>query len=334
MRVLPALGLILFLISGCIEEYDLYPGYIEPRLVVEGLITNKPGPYYIRLTESHTGNLIAWHNTATDSAVAVLNARIIITDDIGQVDTLIPVNADLGDYEYNSLIGYYTIRYDDYGNIIDTVVLTDPPAFRYDRGFYKTQHLIGIPGRTYYLEVISNGKEYRASDYMPSVPEIDSVKWTKKILEKDGQEYYTPLLYFSEPQGIENYYLVQFNDEEWSRFYTPFSFWQFSIISDRFLQPYVNGLNVDLGASPGSDDYIYFMGGENVYIALSSLSKNAYEFYDALLKQFNNDGGAYQPSPGSPPTNISNSGLGFFRASAISEKEVQIHSNKNTGIKR
>jgi hypothetical protein len=43
-----------------------------------------------------------------------------------------------------------------------------------------------------------------------------------------------------------------------------------------------------------------------------------------LLKQFKNDGGAYQPSPSSPPTNMSNGALGYFRASAIIEKRLKI----------
>jgi hypothetical protein len=160
---------------------------------------------------------------------------------------------------------------------------------------------------------------------MPPVPDIDSLGYIKKISEKDGQEYYIPLLYFSEPQGIENYYLIQLNDEILSRRYAEDFNWQFSVLSDEFLQPYVNGLNVSLGANPRGFEYTIYWEGDSIYVALSSLTKNAYEFYKAILHQFNSDGGAYQLAPSSPPSNISNGGLGYFRASAISEKRTKIN---------
>ena len=66
------------------------------------------------------------------------------------------------------------------------------------------------------------------------------------------------------------------------------------------------------------------MEGDSIYIGLSSLTIEAFQFYKALLQQFKNDGGAFQPAPGSPPTNMSNGALGYFRASALSEKRTKI----------
>ncbi len=326
MKKTIAIYLFMFFLSGCVEEFDLDLDQAEPRLVVEGLITNQPGPYYIRLTESHTGGLIKTDHSPTgvDSAKAVMNAQIIIYDDAGQIDTLVPIDVDINEYDYDPLGGYYKLVYDNAGNIIDTLFLTDPSEFRHDRGFYKTQHFVGIPGRTYFITIRLKGKEYIASDYMHPIPDIDSLGYMKKIREKDGQEYYIPLLYFSEPQGIDNFYLIQLDNEVFSRGWPAAFSWRFSILSDEYLQPYVNGLNVSLGENPGGIEYDYYWQGATIYLALSSLSKNAYEFYRSLLQQFKNDGGAYKPCPASPPTNISNGGLGYFRASAISESEVQI----------
>lgn len=301
-----ALSLLLVLFYGCVEDYDLKRNEIEPRLVVEGLITNKQGPYYIRLTESHTGSFDIQGND--NDPVPVKNAKLIISDNVNQSDTLVPVDFDIHDYN----------------NVINTIFLTDPTSFTYDRGFYKTQHLIGIPGRTYSLKVLYLGKEYQASAFMPPVPDIDSIGFVKKVMEKDNAEYFVPLLYFSEPQGIKNYYLIQLNDEVSSRTFSASTLWQFSILSDEFLQPYVNGLNISQGETPRSIEYPIYMEGDSVYVALSSLTQNAYEFYKSLLQQFKNDGGAYQPSPGSPPTNMSNGALGYFRASSISEKRKKI----------
>jgi hypothetical protein len=253
-----------------------------------------------------------------------MNASIIISDNVNQVDTLVPIDINLAEYDYDYRWGYYKFIYDNSGNIIDTLYLSDPPEFSHYRGYYKTKHLVGIPGRTYFLRVISDGKEYQASEYMPPVPDIDSLGYIKKISEKDGEEYYIPLLYFSEPQGIENYYLIQLKDDILSRRYAEDFNWEFSILSDKFLQPYVNGLNVSLGANPRGYEYAIYWEGDSIYIALSSLTKNAYKYYKAILQQFNSDGGVYQLSPASPSSNISNGGLGYFRASAVSEKRTKI----------
>jgi len=323
MRKLIFLSLLIMSSSGCIEEYDLYRDDIVPRLVVEGLITNKPGPYYIRLTESQTGSFSEPHNFDTDAAVAVKGAQVIISDNVNQIDTLIPVEINLNEYTLDTY-GYYKLIYDDAGNFVDTLFLEDPAGFNYNRGFYKTQHLVGIPGRTYFLKVLSEGKEYQANDFMQSVPDIDSVGFIKKDPEPGKSPIVTPLLYFSEPQGIKNYYLIQLNEEISIRTYSAGTLWQFSILSDEFLQPYVNGLNISQGETPRSIEYSIFQEGDSFYIALSSLTQNAYEYYKILLQQFKNDGGAYHPSPGSPPTNLSNGALGYFRASSISEKRLKI----------
>jgi Domain of unknown function (DUF4249) len=323
MRRLFVLSFLILSFSGCIEEYDLYRDEIAPKLVVEGVITNKPGPYYVRLTESQTGSFSKPDKLDTDAAVAVKGAQVIITDNINQIDTLIPVDVNRDEYTLDRF-GYYKLLYDDDGNFVDTLFLEDPAGFNYDRGFYKTQHLIGIPGRTYFLKILSKGKEYQASAFMPMVPDIDSLGYIKKEREKDGEKYYFPLLYFSEPQDIKNYYLIQLNSDISIRTYSACFLWQFSILSDEFLQTYVNGLNVSLGETPRSIEYPIYHEGSSIYVALSSLTQNAYEFYKILLQQFKNDGGAYQPSPGSPPTNMSNGALGYFRASAISEKRLKI----------
>jgi Domain of unknown function (DUF4249) len=321
MRKTFALSLLLVLFYGCVEDYDLKRDEIEPRLVVEGLITNKQGPYYIRLTESHTGSFDIPSND--NDPVPVKNAKLIISDNVNQIDTLIPVDVNLDEYTLDKF-GYYKLIYDNLGNIVDTLFLKDPAAFNYNRGFYKTQHIIGIPGRTYSLKVLSEGKEYQANAFMPSVPDIDSVGFIKKDPEQGKSPIVTPLLYFSEPQGIKNYYLIQLNDDISIRSYSTGMLWQFSILSDEFLQPYVNGLNISQGETPRSVEYPIYMEGDSIYIALSSLTQNAFEFYKILLQQFKNDGGAYQPSPGSPPTNMSNGALGYFRASSVSVKRTKI----------
>jgi len=298
----------IFLVAGCVEDFDFKLKEAEPRLVVEGLITNQTGPYYVRLTKSTPGGVTSNTNSSfplTDKAIPIKNATVIISDDFNQIDTLKPYQVDiLGEsYGENS----------------------------YNQGFYKTTHLKGIPEHTYSLKIISEGKGYQASAYMPSVPEIDSLGYYLKKSEIVGKsDYYIPLLYFKEPKETVNYYLIQLHEDFQLRIFSSVQLWPFSILSDKLLGPYVNGLNVSRGATPrGIDNLPVYWEEDSIYVALSSLTKQAYSYYKVLLDQFDSDGGAYKPTPASPPTNISNGGLGLFRASAVSIKRTKIRKTLN-----
>lgn len=313
----------LFFLAGCIEDYDLKLPDTEPRLVVEGLITNHPGPYYIRLTKSKIGDFTSPDEEYTDNAEPVMDAMVIITDDSNQVDTLKLVDFDIKEYKYDYRFGYFKLLLNEYGELVDTLFLKDPSGFSH-RGFYKTSRLKGISGHTYFMKIIHNDKIYESSAYMPPVPEVDSIGYLKKIKEKDGQEFFSPLMYFKEPQMIDNYYLIQLSDDISLRSGYGSSNWPFSIFSDDFLELYVSGLNISLGTNPRGIEYPFYMEGDSIYVTLSSLTKEGFNYYKALLEQFGNDGGAYKPTPASPPGNISNGGLGLFRASSVSEGRTYI----------
>jgi len=318
------IGTLLF--TGCLEKYDLELEKILPRLVVEGVITNEKGPHYIRLTESHNGKRYNITESFTDNIKGVNDALIIITDNVNQIDTLVPVE-NIKNYEldYVNWRGYYKLVYDNLDNVIDTLWLSDPIEFCNDNGFYKTQNLIGIPGRTYSLKIVHQNKEYTASNYMPPVPEIDSVGYIIKYA-KGHIDSWHPLLYFSEPQETKDYYLIEPRKELFRLHGTGFisGGWNSSIISDEFLQPYVDGLYFD-----NYQGYYTMYPGDSIFVRLSSLTKEAYLYYKALLQQFENDGGAFQPAPASPPTNISNGALGFFKAMAVSIKGTKIEWFEN-----
>lgn len=297
--------LLLLMISvlGCVEDFDFKRKETEPRLVVEGLISNQKGPYYVRVTKSTPGGFttagkIYWD--PIDHAIPVENATVTITDDKGQCDTL----------KYTIINLYPGVHEDN----------------QYNQGFYATQKLQGIPGYTYTLNIKYDKKEYEASAFMPPVPKIDSLSYRFKKTERVGKfDYYIPLLYFKEPQDTVNYYLFQLNEDLQSRIVSAVQIWQFSVLSDTYLEPNVNGIDISRGANPrGIDDYPDYSEGQTIYVALSSLTKEGYEYYKNLIDQFENDGGAYKPTPATPPGNISNGGLGFFRASAFSEARTVI----------
>jgi hypothetical protein len=305
---------ILLLLGACSEKYEISTTTFNSKIVVNGLITNTSGPNYVRLTKSISQTSTSTYGTHYDDAEPIQDALVIITDDIGTIDTLTPLLSDSLKFDYN--IGYFTIIDND------TILVSD---FQYYEigGFYRTNLIKGVPCRQYNLYIYTDGSEYSAIAYMPPVPEIDSLSYEKKISEKDGEEYYIPLLYFSEPQNMKNYYLIKLCETYFcDNLLAACRNWEFSILSDEFLEPYVNGLNVDDGASPDGMDFYYFSNWIPVRVSLYSLTYEAYEFYRALISQFENDGGTFKPSPASPPSNISNGALGIFRASALDTMSI------------
>jgi len=317
--------LMTVLIAGCVEDFDLKLNNSEPRLVVEGLITNKPGPYYVRLIKSKTNNITSSEGSRDENVDPVTDAQVVIQDDLNNTDTLKLIDIDVTGYLYDyKSASYYKLVHDASGSISDTLFLSYDLYVLNKRGYYKSSKLKGVEGQTYYLNISWKDKEYTASAYMPSVPEIESLGYQKKISEKDGQEYYIPLLSFKEPQGIKNYYLIQLDKENYHYSGYPNTNWNFSILADTQLDSYVKDLNVSLGANPRGMERITYSNGSTIYVALNSLTVESYNYYKILLEQFDNDGGAYKPSPSTPPGNISNGALGLFRASAISENTVKI----------
>ena len=59
------------------------------------------------------------------------------------------------------------------------------------------------------------------------------------------------------------------------------------------------------------------------FIEMHSLTKEGYDYYKVLIQMFKTDGGGYSPSPASPPTNMDNGALGFFRASAVNRVDFK-----------
>lgn len=289
-KIIFTLLLACLTMTGCVEEIDFQYENSEKRIVIDGSITNQPGPYYFHLSESIT-QIVTSENGGYNENMGkpVKNATVVLSDNAGNQEQL-------------RFIGERTDIYDP------------------SQGWYIAESMTGVVGRTYTLTVTWNEKTYVAVDKMKEVSVIDRIDFRTKHLEAKNEDVTIPLIYFHEPQDQKNYYLMYYTINGYKGNSRN---WAFSILDDQYLNENVNGLEIDDGQSPSGRDFYYQIStGDKVAVYLESLSPTAYFFYKNLIEQFDSDGGAFSPNPASPPSNISNGGLGLFRASAVSVKKV------------
>ena len=351
---------ILILATSCTEDYQLPNPGSQSTIVITGLVTNEPGSYYVTVWE-YVSNISKGQTIRR----GINDARVTITDSNGNVDELqsffsVPVETRLyvpypnthPDISY--YLDYYKIPDEKEGYIEYTV-----SSGRYGNddtreGRYFTTTTKGQPGQTYTLKVEHAGKEYTATDYMCYGTVIDSISVEpigRYIYDKydDMDGFLVPCLYFAEPQDEVNFYMFKYNG-----FHTPFDSnvyieppknitlgiilstgadWPISLASDRFMPPYVYQYKMsdgdhdrkwynstDMGFYETEQGWEY--GGT---VTMYCITEPVYRYYSALSRQYYEDGGAFSPSPASPPTNINGGAQGCFSAASVSQYVLKIN---------
>ena len=178
MKLKLSIILLLFfiLVFSCIEPFDFnVKGDKSESLVVEGLITNEPGPYVVYLTRTTD------YGSFIESIEKVVSANVIISDDLGNSDTLTETNP----------------------------------------GVYKTNpdSIQGIQDRFYKVMIeTTDGKQYESkSELLSSVPEIDSIYYEfREMRSTDGTRDNRINVYIdtSVPDNDGNYFLWRCTSEK------------------------------------------------------------------------------------------------------------------------
>lgn len=98
--------LLIFLLSdACIDRYDLPQQIVDPKMVVDGLITNRVGPYRVRLSTAYD------INTFVNSPNPIRKATVKISDDAGNEETLTEVDAGVYQTAANGIQGVIGRKY-------------------------------------------------------------------------------------------------------------------------------------------------------------------------------------------------------------------------------
>jgi len=309
-------------------------------------------------------------STGKTARRAINDARITITDNHGNVDELqsffsVPVETRLyvPDPYFNPDFSYYQDYYkipDEKEGYIEYAVSGRYGNDDTREGKYFTTSTKGQPGNTYTLKVEYAGKEYTATDYMCYGTVIDSISLEpigKYINDKpDGEDgFLVPCLYFAEPQNEVNFYMFKESSRSRVSSYDPDTGWEFeyflipaknmvfgniaggadwsvSVVSDRFMPPYVYQYKMSDGDHGrkwfnGTDMGFYYRSWDeesSFSVDMYCITEPVYRYFIALSKQYYDDGGAFSPSPASPPTNFSGGAQGCFSAASVSQYYLEI----------
>jgi len=305
--------LFLLLTFSCVEIYDFPFEEKTNYLVVEGAITTEPGPYSVTLTS--TRNI---KNETNAYKLRMNNARVTITTSSGEVQRLA---------EQDTSGVYFTA-----------------PAFR------------GEVGGKYRLQItLEDGRQYESAEIeLLPVPEIDSISITygsqKMISEANSlldQSGFFIRSYLNDPASEENAFLVNWDytykivtHPELATAYDDVGCecwvaapkqccaicWveedvpDFAVVSDR----------LNNGSSAAQHDLFFLpvmskMLFEKIYlkVSIASLSKDSYLFLKAIYDSRYGQGGLFDPTPNTVPSNVRNVDddaelvLGYFYASEV-----------------
>jgi hypothetical protein len=174
MRSLLILFFAAVVLTSCEETIVLDVNQVEPKIVIEGIVTDKPGYQMVKVTRSKG----FYTNGKTPR---ITNAVVTVSDNLGETIT----------FTHNPR------------NHPDSTGI-----------YLPSSDFVGKIGRTYTLKVNADGKDFTASDKLLPVISMDSLKYQINDFEEEDPEIegriYELLMYARENQNEKNFFLFKF----------------------------------------------------------------------------------------------------------------------------
>jgi hypothetical protein len=175
-------------------------------------------------------------------------------------------------------------------------------------GVYQNANLVGIPGRTYTLNVATDQETVTGSGQMPNVVPIDSLSPQIINAPIGGSDDFIVLrCHYTDPAGEVNYYrpLLSVNG-------TPTT--DISVFDDRSNDGIATALPVFSDAMES---------GDSVTVSLWSIDQTNYYYYNGLADNLGSGNGG-SAAPGNPDNNLSGDVLGVFTVAATSNFSIVV----------
>lgn len=303
--------LVAFFNQACIDPVTLQVTDEEGILVVDGLITNEPGPYQVKLSMS--GRLDQF------GGAAVAQAEVVISDDQGKLERLAEISPGLYQTDPSGIQGTVGRSY--------TLTILLPNGEKY---ISLPELLQPVPD----IDEIYFEQVFWKDFYNPN---------TNLEVERDGFQVYIELrnpsergnFYMWKTRGIVEYYTYTPDDADPLTFCcnicyeTKSRFDEEIVLADdqyftssvKWKQPVVLINNLQ--------------GVYRTYVKVSqyALSFRAYDFWKQIQQQRSSVGSIFDPPPSEIKGNIiaeddSKAALGFFGASSVATRHIMIQNNR------
>jgi hypothetical protein len=180
-------------------------------------------------------------------------------------------------------------------------------------GTYSASVIKGIPGRTYNLNITTD-KNYTGISSMPYQVKIDSLNIIELQSQGGGNPFpqtgkrYRVVCKFTDPSGDGNYYRIALASNDTIAVSPTRT--QYRLISDKL---------TDGQVISATFNRLNFLTGDTVRAILQCIDKATYDFYNTLGNVQGDNNAFLAAPPSNPVNNISNGGLGYFSAYAVSK---------------
>ena len=334
-------------VDSCIErvDFDIPDSYAED-LVIDGQITNEPGPYVVKISK------VIKIDDTSPLGIPVDVKRITVYDDLGTAEVLTYLKPGTYQTDPNGIRGEigrtYHIRVElNDGGVFESIPDEMDPVGAIDSVYYSFESYQPTKGPTEYLYRIyadahqaESGNNYirwklngtYVVETMPQYTHCPSPPCTWCPTDCSGYAWVNGELhegYAINPVTNEPEYVIGLKCTCCRCWVTPpegkpkVNDLQFS--TGRFI-------GVDMGTIPVN--YYTFFEKYRVEVIQMSLTRNAHEYWKAIQEQKEAIGSLFQPVTGEIPTNVEGSGTdrrvqGIFYASAIAKKTMYLTKDLN-----
>jgi hypothetical protein len=282
---------IVILLVSCERTVDIKLNDVSPKLVVEATIENGQPPV-VALSKSQAYfsqiDLVALANSFVHGAeVYVSNGTL--THRLKEYT--IPAGGGFSFY-------YYSI---DSANLVT--------AFT------------GELNKQYSLRIVSEGKEYLATTFIPKITkQLDSLYW-KQAPANNPPEKVALMLKATDPPGFGDY-VRYFTKQNSDPFYPGIN----SVFDDQVIDGTTYTVQTERGVSRNTslpEGYTFFNKGDTVTLKLCNIDKATFDFWRTMEFTYQSVGNPFS-SPTKVLTNISNGALGYFGGYAAQYKTIII----------
>jgi len=324
--------MLFILLNACVERVDFKVPSAQLRTTIEGLISDSPGPYFVKISEGI--------NLNADSLVRVpvTNAKITLHDDEGNIEEFLETSQ--GDYSTGGVIrGKVGHRYYIHVETADGKIFESEPDkitsvgevenIRFEYETRSVEEKFGIVSADIF-NIYIDSKGF-------AIGEENYVRWrftgTYKVLTYPELHFiWSEGFILPDPYPCSGYAFIGRTYAEKVHECTCCECWANNYESAPQLsdaQLVSNGVfkNVKVGEVPISSATFYEK--YNVRVEQMSLSKTAFEFFKAVRSQKNGATSLFQPPSGEIKGNVkslnSSPVIGIFWASSIRTKSVFIN---------